>query len=101
MGSQDRTSLYFSASSTTFFVTALLQPGHLQAVYQIFGYLKKVPKRKLYFDPVSPSISEYRFHKFDWDDFYQDAKEAIFPRTVLKMQILHQKKSQGNHKQAY
>ena len=43
--------------------------GHLQAVYRIFGYLKQVPKRKLYFDPVSPLISKYRFHKFDWEDF--------------------------------
>ena len=33
---------------------ALPQSGHLQAVYQIFLYLKQVPKRKLYFDPVSP-----------------------------------------------
>ena len=32
--------------------------GHLQAVYQIFRYLKQVPKRKLYFDSVSPSISK-------------------------------------------
>ena len=31
--------------------------GHLQAVYHIFGYLKQVPKRKLYFDPVLPLIS--------------------------------------------
>ena len=56
---------------------ALPRSGHLQAVYQIFGYLKHVPKRKLYFDPVSPSISEDRFHKFEWEDFYRDAKEAI------------------------
>ena len=44
---------------------ALPRIGHLQAVYHIFGYLKQVPKRKLYFDPVSPLISEDRFHKFD------------------------------------
>ena len=25
--------------------------GHLQDVYRMFGYLKQVPKRKLYFDP--------------------------------------------------
>ena len=56
---------------------ALPRSGHLQAVYQIFGYLKHVPKRKLYFDPVSPTISEDRFHKFEWEDFYKDAKEAI------------------------
>ena len=48
---------------------ALPRSGHLQAVYEIFVYLKHVPKRKLYFDPVSPSISEDRFHKFDGGTF--------------------------------
>ena len=51
--------------------------GHLQSVYHIFGYLKQVPKRKLYFDPLSPLISEDRFHKFDLEYFYRDFKEAI------------------------
>ena len=51
--------------------------GHLQTVYHIFGYLKQVPKRKLYYDPVSPLISEDRFHKFDWEDFYRDSKDEI------------------------
>ena len=36
-----------------------------------------MPKRKLYFDSVSPLISEDRFHKFDWEDFYRDSKETI------------------------
>ena len=36
-----------------------------------------MPKRKLYFDPVSPLISEDRFHKFDWEYFYRDSKEGI------------------------
>ena len=34
-------------------------------------------KRKLSFDPVSPLISEDRFHKFDWEDFYRNSMEAI------------------------
>ena len=55
---------------------ALPRIGHLQAVYHIFGYLKQVPKRKLYFDPVSPLISKDRFHNFDWEDFYRDSKES-------------------------
>ena len=50
---------------------------YLQSVYNIFVYLKQVPKRKLYFDPVSPLISKDRFHKFDWEDFYRDFKEEI------------------------
>ena len=43
----------------------------------MFGYLKKVPKRKLYFDPSKSMISEDRFQKFDWEDFYPDACEPI------------------------
>ena len=56
---------------------AIPRIGHLQAVYRVFGYLKQVPKRRLYFDPQKPSISEDRFHRFDWEDFYQDAREPI------------------------
>ena len=37
---------------------ALPRSGHLQSVYKMSGYLKQVPKRKLYFDPVYPSFSE-------------------------------------------
>ena len=51
--------------------------GHLQAIYRVFGYLKQVPKRKLYFDPRKPMISEDRFQKFYWEDFYPDACEPI------------------------
>jgi hypothetical protein len=56
---------------------ALPRIGHLQAVYRVFGYLKQVPKRRLYFDPKKPTISEDRFQMFDWEDFYRDAKEPI------------------------
>ena len=49
--------------------------GHLQSVYRIFGYLKHVPKRRLYFDPKKLIISEDRFQIFDWEDFYKDARE--------------------------
>ena len=55
----------------------LTRVGHLQSVYHIFGYLKQVPKRKLYFDPTKASISEDRFKSFDWEDFYKDAQESI------------------------
>ena len=49
----------------------------MQAVYSIFGYLKQVPKRKLYFGPTKTSISEDKFKSFDWEDFYKDAQESI------------------------
>jgi len=56
---------------------ALPRVGHLQQVYHIFGYLKTSPRRRLYFDPDHPIISEKRFQSFDWEDFYADAKEPI------------------------
>ena len=46
---------------------ALPRIGHLQTVYPIFGYLKQVPKRRLYFDPKKPIISEDRLQIFDWE----------------------------------
>ena len=51
---------------------ALHRIGHLKAVYWIFGYLKQVPKRRLYSDPKKSIISEDRFQIFDWEDFYKD-----------------------------
>eukprot|EP00980_Cylindrotheca_fusiformis_P023715 scaffold10845_cov79-Cylindrotheca_fusiformis.AAC.1 len=56
---------------------ALPRIGHLQAVYHIFGYLKHSPRRRLFFDPEYPDISMSRFHKYDWVDFYKDAKEEM------------------------
>ena len=56
---------------------ALPRIGHLQAVYWIFGYLKQVPKCRLYFDPKKTIISEDRFQIFDWKYFYKDAREPV------------------------
>ena len=53
--------------------------GHLEQVFHIFGYLKKVPRRRIAFDPDYPIIDESRFRQYDWSDFYQDAEEAIPP----------------------
>ena len=71
---------------------ALPRSGQLQALYQILGHLKKVPKRKLYFNPVSLSIIEDQFHKFDWEIFYRDAKEVIpdyMPHPRVKPMSMH------------
>ena len=51
--------------------------GHLEQVYHIMGYLKKVPKKTIAIDPRRPDIDEARFVKHDWYDFYRDAKEPI------------------------
>ena len=58
---------------------ALPREGHLQHVYHIFGYLNKSPRRRLFFDPDHPQISETRFKKFDWEDFYKDSTEELPP----------------------
>ena len=71
---------------------ALPWSGHLQALYQIFGYLRQFQKRILYFDPISLSISKDQFHKFDWEYFYRDAKEAItddMPHPKRKLMSTH------------
>jgi hypothetical protein len=54
--------------------------GHLDAVLQIFSYLKWNPKRKLLLDGSYPRIKNY-FPKDDWFDFYRDAKEAVPPNA--------------------
>ena len=51
--------------------------GHLQQLYHIFGYLKKSPRKRLFYDPDHPVISESRFIKHDWEEFYRDAVEEI------------------------
>ena len=56
---------------------ALPRAGHLEQVYHIFGYLKQSPRRRLFFDPDYPRISENRFQEYDWEDFYRDAEEEI------------------------
>jgi hypothetical protein len=55
---------------------ALPREGHLEQLLHMFGYLKKVPKRKIAFDPDHPVVDEKRFKTFEWEDFYRGAKEA-------------------------
>jgi hypothetical protein len=56
---------------------ALPRIGHLEKLMHIFGYLRDNPQRKIALDPDHPKVDERRFEKFDWHDFYRDAKEAI------------------------
>ena len=58
---------------------ALPRKGHLDQVYHIFAYLKYSGKRRVYLDPSYPKISESRFEKYDWTDFYKYAEEPIPP----------------------
>ena len=69
---------------------AMPREGHLEQVLHIFGYLKSHKKMRILFDPAYPQINENWFKRYDWHDFYRDAKEAIPPnmpeargRTVI------------------
>ena len=71
---------------------ALPRIGHLTQVYHIFSYLKTSPRRRLFFDPTSPLISQSRFRTFEWVDFYKDAKEEIpfdMPEPLGKEVSIH------------
>ena len=74
------------------FQLALPHVGHVYAVYRVFGYLKQAPKRKLYFDPREPMISEDRFQNFNWEYLYPDACKPIpldMPKTRGKSMSTH------------
>ena len=58
---------------------ALPREGHLEQVLHIMGYLKKHKKLRLMFDSSHPTVSEKWFQKYDWFDFYRNAREAIPP----------------------
>ena len=58
---------------------AMPREGHLEAALHIVGYLKSHKKLRLLYDSSYPKISEKWFKRYDWHDFYRDAKEAIPP----------------------
>ena len=58
---------------------ALPREGHLEQVLHIMGYLKSHKKMRLMFDSSYPTVKEKWFKRYDWFDFYRDAKEAIPP----------------------
>lgn len=54
--------------------------GHLEALYLIFHYLWKNPKKRLVMDPVAPYIDESVFvSNADWTEFYGDVVEEDPP----------------------
>lgn len=58
---------------------AMPREGHLEQVLHIMGYLKSHKKMRLMFDSSQPRLDERWFTKYDWQDFYRDAKESIPP----------------------
>ena len=53
--------------------------GHLRALQQVFGYLKKHPSGMLLVDPSTPhGRTQAVFHRdCDWSEFFPDAEEAL------------------------
>jgi hypothetical protein len=58
---------------------AMPRVGHLQAVYDIFAYLKKHENSTMVFDDAVPFIDQRRFNPVNWSQFYGDISEAIPP----------------------
>ena len=58
---------------------ALPREGHLEQLLHIIGYLKSHKKFRLLYDSCQPKVNENSFQKYDWHDFYREAKEAIPP----------------------
>ena len=57
---------------------ALPREGHLEAVFQVFAYLKCKHNARMVFDPTYPDIVslDFKMDK-DWKEFYGDVEEPI------------------------
>ena len=66
------------ATSVLIRYNAAPREGHIKAMKQSFGYLKKFSKAKSMVDPTLPDHSVYVSNTYDnWSEFYPDAEEAI------------------------
>jgi hypothetical protein len=55
--------------------------GHLEAIYQIYGYLKAHDRSTMVFDDGYLNWCDSDFPEYDWTDFYNDAKEDLPPNA--------------------
>ena len=60
---------------------SLSREGYLEAVLQIFEYMKGHQNAWKVFDQTYSSPDMSMFQKHDWCDFYGDVKEAIPPNA--------------------
>ena len=61
---------------------ALPCKGHLEQVFQIFGYLKKYHNTELVYDPSNPELNPAQFERRDWmpSEFgHVDGEEELLP----------------------
>jgi len=62
---------------------AMPRQGHLDALFDVFCYLKRRHNSRLVFDPTYPEIDWSKFVKHDWQHFYGDVTEAIPPNAPV------------------
>ena len=55
----------------------LPKAGHIEKSEHILGYLEHESTRRILLYPDNPNTSEYRFSKFDWEDFYRGEEAPI------------------------
>jgi hypothetical protein len=55
--------------------------GHLEALYDVFTYLKRRHNTRLVFDPTYPEVDWSVFMKHDWTHFYGNVTEATPPNA--------------------
>ena len=59
--------------------------GHLEAIYQVFVYLKKHENSRIVFDRDHVIVPDTMFNEADWNDFYPDAEEMLPPNMILPL----------------
>jgi hypothetical protein len=64
---------------------AMPREGHLDAVLDIFAYLKQHPQAAILFDESEPNIDERRFKKVDWSDIYGPVQEELPPGMPIPL----------------
>jgi len=51
--------------------------GHLDALSDVFCYVKRRHNSRLVFDPTYPEIDWNMYVEYDWQHFYGDVSDAI------------------------
>jgi hypothetical protein len=57
--------------------------GHLNAMFRIFGYLKKFPQGQVLIDPNRYDVPHGQIMEQDWTEFYPDMEEELPPNMPL------------------
>jgi hypothetical protein len=57
--------------------------GHMETIYNIYGYLKHFNRSTLVFDDAMIDWKDTDFNHYDWTDVYHEAKENIPPNAPV------------------